>query len=253
VGEPGLDGGGRSVTGSVPDMPDEPIDQASTDVDDGVTYGSYAEFLDREQPEIRPATYADKEDSFVVTRDDGSREVMTLVFKAVERDMRKRERRLNRAVERRIRRELRASVSSQTLTGLAVLIAGHERAVLGNEWRAHLSGETGAGLSADRLTWEAIGFVLAAVRYRLQDAADLVWRPVDAVLASRKVSNLVVLLVTIATAVISIHGNGLYGLVSNLANTAVAWGATFGLIHYGRERRDVKPPERKPRRERQQR
>jgi len=82
----------------------------------------------------------------------------------------------------------------------------------------------------------------------LRKLSKLVWRPVDAVLASREFSNLVVLIVTLATAVISIHGNGLYGLVSNLANTAVAWGATFGLIHVGREWRDVKPPKRKPRR-----
>jgi hypothetical protein len=90
--------------------------------------------------------------------------------------------------------------------------------------------------------------VCAAIRYRLQDAADLLWRPVDAVLASRELSNLIVMLATLIVAVISIHGAGLYGLVSNLSNVAVVWGAAYGTIRLSRWWRDVKPPEHKPRR-----
>ena len=71
--------------------------------------------------------------------------------------------------------------------------------------------------------------------------------PVETVLASRTVSNLVVLLVTLATAAISTRQGGLYGLADNLVGVGVVWGAAFGLIHYGRQWRDVKPPERKPR------
>ncbi len=145
----------------------------------------------------------------------------------------------------------RTRVSPQKLTGLAAFIAGPKRDVIAGEWRSHLLGETGTGLSEDRQTRDAVGFILAAVRYRLQDAADLAWRPVDTVLASRTVSNLVVLLVTLATAAIFTRQGGLYGLADNLVSVGVVWGAAFGLIHYGRQWRDVKPPERKPRRAKQ--
>jgi hypothetical protein len=141
-----------------------------------------------------------------------------------------------------------ARVSPQKLTGLAVLIAGRRRAVLGQEWRAHLSGETGRGLPADQQIREAAGFIYAAMRYRLQDTADLAWRPMDVVLASRELSNLIVMLATLIVAVISIHGAGLYGLASNLANVAVVWGAAYGIVRLGRWWRGVKPPEHRPRR-----
>jgi hypothetical protein len=148
-----------------------------------------------------------------------------------------------------------ARVSPQRLTGLAVLIAGRKRAGQGTEWRSHLSGETGWGLPRDQQVREAAGFVRAAVRYRLQDAADLVqdaadlaWRPVDAILGSRELSNLIVTLVTLIVAVISIHGAGLYGLVNNLANVAVVPAFALAMIHGGRRYRQVKPVKRKPRR-----
>jgi len=106
-------------------------------------------------------------------------------------------------------------------------------------------------LSADRQAQEAAGFILAAVRYRLQDAADFAWRPVDAVLASREVSNLVVLIATLGMAVVFLRNGGLYNLAVNFQNVGALWIAAFGLIHAGRRCRDVKPPERKPRRTKQ--
>jgi hypothetical protein len=132
------------------------------------------------------------------------------------------------------KRPWHARVSPQKLTGLAVFIAGPKRPDVGCEWRSHLSGETGAGLSADRQVCEAAGFVLAAIHYRLQDAADLAWRPVDTVLDSRTLSNLVVLIVTLATVMIFIRQGRLYELADNLGSVAVVWAAAFGLIHYGR-------------------
>jgi len=140
-----------------------------------------------------------------------------------------------------------ARISPQKLTSLAVFLAGRERAVLATEWRSHLSGETGSGLSADRQVREAAGFVVAAVRYRLQDIADFVWQPVDAVLASRTWSNLFVLFATLTIILIHLHHGGLYELADNLEGVGVVWGAAFGLIHVGRWWRDVKPREHKPR------
>jgi hypothetical protein len=102
-------------------------------------------------------------------------------------------------------------------------------------------------LPEGRQVREAAGFVLAAIRYRLQDIVDFAWKPVDTVLASRRLSNLFVLLATLGIVAIYLHHGGVYELADNLEGVAVAWGAAFGLIHVGRQWRGVKPPERKPR------
>jgi hypothetical protein len=65
------------------------------------------------------------------------------------------------------------------MTGLVVFLAGRKRSALADEWSAHLVGGSGH----DPVTWrkvrEALGFVAAAVHYRLADAADAAWTPVD--------------------------------------------------------------------------
>ena len=85
-----------------------------------------------------------------------------------------------------------ARFSVRSLTDLAVLLAGGGRPELRDEWQAHLAGESGH----DPVTWpkvsQALGFVASAIRFRLADAADLAWRPADAVLGSRILSNLFV-------------------------------------------------------------
>jgi len=139
-------------------------------------------------------------------------------------------------------------VSPQKLTSLAVFIAGRDRSAVGCEWRSHLGGETGAGLSADRQVREAAGFVLAAVHYRFQDATELAWRPVDAVLGSRAMSNCFVLLATLGFSLWFTRKVGVYGLAASLESVAVVFFASLGVIHVGRRWRDVKPPEHKPRR-----
>jgi hypothetical protein len=134
------------------------------------------------------------------------------------------------------------------LAGAAILIAGRGRAEVGGEWRAHLSGETGAGMAGGRQVREAAGFVVAAVRFRVQDGVDLVWRPADVVLASRELSSLVVLVATLGVSMVFIRRGGLGGLADHLEAVGVAWGAAVGLIRAGREWRGVKLAERKPRR-----
>ena len=142
----------------------------------------------------------------------------------------------------------RFAVSPQRLTRLAMLIAGRQRTDVCCEWRSHLAGETGAGLPEGRQVREAAGFVLAAIQYRVQDIVGFAWKPVDTVLASRALSNLFVLLATLLVVMVHVHHGGLYELADNLEGVGVVWGAAFGLIHIGRQWRDVKPPERKPRR-----
>jgi hypothetical protein len=146
-----------------------------------------------------------------------------------------------------------ARMSQQRLTGIAVFIAGRERADLGEEWRAHLCEQTGRGLPADQQAMEAAGFVRAAVLCRAEDVEVWLWESVDAVLASRWMSSLFVLLAMVSIAVVFIRQGGLYGLADNIGGVAVVFATALGVIHVGRKLRDVKPPEHKPRRERHQR
>jgi hypothetical protein len=125
---------------------------------------------------------------------------------------------------------------------VAVILAGQKRSAVGEEWRRHLLGEPDHGLTQREQIRAARGFVWAAARYRLQDATDQAWRPVEAVLASRELSNLVVMVTTLGVAVIFIHGGGLFGVVSNLVNVAVVWSVVYALIRICRSWRDVKPP-----------
>lgn len=153
----------------------------------------------------------------------------------------------SRARVRRLRRQAEL-VSAQRITDLAGLLAGRKRTDVRDEWRAHLSGEVGQELPAWRKFRAALGFVLAALRYRFQDVTDLAWRPVDNLLASRDFSNVAVLLATLSVVVIFIREGGLYGLADHLESVAVVWGASLGVIHVGRQWRGVKPPEREQRR-----
>lgn len=143
------------------------------------------------------------------------------------------------------------AVSPQKLTRLAILIAGRRGDDVCYEWRSHLASETGAGWPEGRQVREAAEFVLAAVRYRLYDLAELLWRPAEVLLASRVLSGLFVLLPTLCVSVLFFVAGGLLGLAEHLEDVAVVWGAAFGLIQAGRHWRDVKPPEHKPRRKKQ--
>jgi hypothetical protein len=152
-----------------------------------------------------------------------------------------------RARAQRLRRQVEI-VSTQRITDLAGVLAGRERMDVRDEWRAHLFGETGQEPPDLHKLGAALGFIFAAIRYRLQDAADVAWRPADVVLASRELSNLTVVLPTLVVAVIFIHRGGLYELASNLVNVAAVWSAAYGLIRAGRWWRGAQPPKHKPRR-----
>jgi hypothetical protein len=99
------------------------------------------------------------------------------------------------AQARRLRRRL-AGAAAWRITDLATILAGRKRPGLRDEWRAHLAGEAGREMPASQRAAAALGFVAAAIRYRLQDVADLAWVPADAILKSRMLSNLVVWLPT---------------------------------------------------------
>lgn len=149
-----------------------------------------------------------------------------------------------------LRNQLKA-MSVSSLTDLAALLAGSRRPVLRAEWHAHLAGESGH----DPVTWrkvrQALGFVVAAIQLRLADAAGLAWRPADAVLRSRTLSNLFVWGPVIVAAVAIVRREGRYGLVVGDQQLAELGGSLYLAIRVGRWWRNVKPPEPKARRARE--
>lgn len=141
-------------------------------------------------------------------------------------------------------------VQPLTLMALAVLIAGRMRAALvREEWRSHLYGEPGCGpLTRRQQSRAAYGFIWAAICYRAQDAADLAWKPLDAVLASRGLSTMAVYIPSLVTAVLLAKQGGLYGLLDHITSVPAVGGAMYGLIRTGRWWRGVKPPKHHPQR-----
>ena len=141
-----------------------------------------------------------------------------------------------------------ARSSAQGITGLAVLLAGRQRSSLRDEWRSHLAGETGRGLPSGQRIRAALGFVVAAVRCRVQDAADAGWRLAEAVLKSRPWSNIIVFVPTGVAAIVILCHDGAAGTLAAYGSIAALGGSLYMLIRAGRSYRDVKPPEPKARR-----
>jgi hypothetical protein len=138
--------------------------------------------------------------------------------------------------------------SAPLLTDLAVFLAGRRGPALRDEWRAHLAGESGHDPVTPQKVKEARGFVLAAVRYRIGDAAATAWTPADAILRSWVLSNMFVLIPSSVAAVIILHHDGAVGLLVSAESIAAIGGTLYGLVRVGRWWRDVKTPEPKARR-----
>jgi hypothetical protein len=147
---------------------------------------------------------------------------------------------------------LLAGLSARGLTALATLIAGRRRPALRAEWRAHLAGESGH----DPVTWrkvkEALGFVASALQCRCTDMADAAWMPFDTILKSRKLSNLLVFGPTAMAALCILRHLGTLGVLTSAESISAIGGGLYGLVRVGRWWRDVKPPEPKARRAREQ-
>ena len=141
--------------------------------------------------------------------------------------------------------------SASSLTNLAAWLAGSKRQVL-FEWRAHLAGESGHDPDAWGKVRQALGFVASAIQFRLADAADVAWRPADAVLGSRTLSNLFVWGPVIVVLVAIVRHDGRFGLVADIQDPAALGAFLYGVIRTGRWWRGVKPPEPKARRAREQ-
>jgi hypothetical protein len=143
------------------------------------------------------------------------------------------------------RNRRKAAFSSSSMTRVAVFLAGRKRSAVREEWRSHLYGWNDRRLSQREQVHAARGFLWSAVRYRLDDAARLGWRPVDAVLGSRTLSNLTVWIPFLVAVLPVVHHDGMYGLIANAENLTALWGGLYAAIRVGRWYRRVKP-ERKP-------
>ncbi len=131
-------------------------------------------------------------------------------------------------------------------TALAALIAGRERRPsLLEEWQSHLA--EFAEKPYRKMVIAALGFILASIRLRLGDLADLAWIPADRVLGSRTLSNLFVIVPTVAVGLINFFHAGAIGITESMENIAATVALFYGLIRSGRWWRDVKLPDPKPR------
>jgi hypothetical protein len=155
-------------------------------------------------------------------------------------------------VRRYNRRSARETVLSPArMTRIAVSIVGQKRREVGYEWQSHLFGEPGRGLSRRDQVRAARGFVWSAVRFRLQDAADLAWRPVDAMLGSRTLSNLLVWGPVFVVLLAIVRHDGRYGLVADIQDPIALGLFLCAAIKVGRRYRGIELPKHKPRRARE--
>ncbi len=137
------------------------------------------------------------------------------------------------------------------LTNAAAVLAGRKHERLRDEWLSHLTGELGRGLPRKDQFRAARGFLWAAVLLRLQDAAAAAWRPADAVLGSRTLSNLFMSGPVIVTLFAIVHHDGRFGLVADIQDPACLGAFPYGVIRTGRWWRRVEMPEPKARRARE--
>ncbi|HEY6502051.1 MAG TPA: hypothetical protein VIZ20_21660 [Streptosporangiaceae bacterium] len=148
---------------------------------------------------------------------------------------------------RRIVRLGLAGLSVHSLTSVAALLAGREGLALLDESDAHLAGQSGHDPASWAKLKEAAGFVIAGVRYRGQDWADAAWKPADAVLRSRFLSGLFVVIPTMVVAAEVLTNKGTIGMFTSFGSIFGVGAFLAGVIKAGRWYRNVEPPEPKAR------
>jgi len=89
---------------------------------------------------------------------------------------------------------------------------------------------------------------LDLIRYRCSDAADASWTPIDAILKSRKLSNLLVFGPTVTAAMYILRHLGTLGVLMSAESISAIGFGLYGLVRAGRWWRDVKPLEPEARR-----
>lgn len=94
---------------------------------------------------------------------------------------------------------------------------------------------------------EALGFVVAGVRYRGQNWADAAWKPADALLRSRFLSGLFVVIPTIVVIIEVLTHKGTMTMLTSFGSIFAVGTMLAGAIKAGRKYRGVEPPEPKAR------
>lgn len=108
--------------------------------------------------------------------------------------------------------------TARSATGLAAYIAGPTRSHLHDEWSSILSGspEDGLRLSPARQRVMAIGFLMAALRMRLRDAARPAWLPIDWLLGTTSRTNGFIATVVGTQAIYIVGHQGLDALMTQV-------------------------------------
>jgi hypothetical protein len=108
--------------------------------------------------------------------------------------------------------------TARSATGLAAYIAGPTRSHLHDEWSSVLTGfpEGGLRLSPARQRLMTIGFLVAALRMRLRDAARPAWRPIDWLLGTTSRTNGFIATVVGTQAIYIVGHQGLAALMTQV-------------------------------------
>jgi hypothetical protein len=140
------------------------------------------------------------------------------------------------------------SVVARGLTCLAFALVGHSRRYLRETWLADLQSVSEAGrplTTAAKLRYSR-GFVVAAIRLRLADAASHGDRLLDALLASDFRTGCVVAAMTLVPATYIFTSSGLAGLINNAEDILVTVGALYGGAKWLRRIRGDRPTGGRP-------
>ncbi|MGW8330565.1 hypothetical protein ACWGLE_22055 [Streptomyces sp. NPDC055897] len=115
-----------------------------------------------------------------------------------------------------VRGEAPAPPTPKRTLHLATTIAGRRRVHLREEWAAVLAGDPGNGLiltPRQRLRL-VVGFLFAAVRFRIHDALGLLWAPVDWILAEGSRSETITALTVGAQVIYIAWNDGMHALLT---------------------------------------
>uniref|UniRef100_A0AAU2A516 Uncharacterized protein n=1 Tax=Streptomyces sp. NBC_00093 TaxID=2975649 RepID=A0AAU2A516_9ACTN len=135
----------------------------------------------------------------------------------------------------------RWSQAAWKATWWAAKLAGERREML-EPWRAHLVGdpENGVALTPRQQQWLALGFAVAAIRYRLHDALQPLWRPVDWFLSSDSRTNSFVSALVGGQAIYIVDDGGIPALVTEVWEPCgILGGALYVLTRWLRKVRCI--------------
>jgi hypothetical protein len=141
----------------------------------------------------------------------------------------------------------RESGLARQMTGIALFLAGHRRAYLRAAWRSDLLTQDGRYISVRRQLRHGAGYLIAAINYRLvNDLGGMLGRRLDSALASRTQTRAIVSCLYALPVAMILSRQGLYGLVTNVAQLSIIAAALAAGLRWLRSWRGVKPPKRGP-------